>query len=286
MKIGIISKGSPDYLIDIVTDGLIRILGRENLSLDYNARGGWGGQYAILLQGFAGPEPFDIHEADALVGSVRSLDAIEEWMKKTGRKKVAVIDGEDGPDIRSPWDERGVVYFKREFLKGGAYSPRVRPLPFGAIPEALPPVTEVSRAVFFRAHGSSPIRARIEETLRELGFPSPPGRVEKDEYNRDLASSLVGVSVRGGGWDTYRYWEIPYLGVALISQRLEIVIPDDFEDGVEAVFFSDLDDFRKKLLGMLDDPEKTRSIGLGGRKKCLERHLSIHRARTVLEAIS
>ena len=56
MKVGVISKGSPDYLIDIVTDGLIRLLGRQSVALDYNVRGGCSGSYAHLLQGFQGPE--------------------------------------------------------------------------------------------------------------------------------------------------------------------------------------------------------------------------------------
>lgn len=285
MRIGVISRGSPDYLIDIVTDGLIRLLGRQNLSLDYNARGGWGGQYAILLQGFQGPEPFDIHDADVLIGSVRSLDAVGAWMKRTGRSRVALIDGEDGPDIRSPWEHSVRVYFKREYLQGVDYIPSVRPLPFGAIPEKIPDVPRAGNPVFFRAHGSSPIRSEIGEVLKGLGYPVPSGRVEKDEYNRDLASSLVGVSARGGGWDTYRYWEVPYFGTALLSQRLGIVIPDDFEEGREAAFFSGMVDFKEKLTGMLKQPEETAAMGRRARERCLKRHMSIHRAQAVLEAL-
>src|ERR1044072_7341503 len=125
MKIGVISKGSPDYLIDIVTDGLLRLLGRENISLDYNARGGWGGQYSQLLQNFSGPEPYDIHDAEVLIASLRSTQAARDWMKRTGRRKVAIVDGEDGVEIRDV--QRDVlVYFKREFLKNHYHPKNVR----------------------------------------------------------------------------------------------------------------------------------------------------------------
>jgi len=36
MKVAVVSNGSPDYLIDIVTDGLIRLVGRERVHLSYN----------------------------------------------------------------------------------------------------------------------------------------------------------------------------------------------------------------------------------------------------------
>lgn len=286
MRIGVISKGSPDYLIDIVTDGLIRLLGRDSLSLDYNVRGGWRGQYAILLQGFNGPEPFDIHDADVLIGSIRSIAAIEAWMKATGKSKVAVIDGEDDGGIRS-FPERGVsVYFKREYLSCQKYPPIVQPLPFAAIPERLPPPQEISSPVFFRAYNSNVIRPEIEKALKEIGYSVPSGRVEKEEYNQALMSSLVGVSTRGGGWDTYRYWEIAYFGRALLSQDLGITIPDNFENGKEAVFFSDVPDFKVKLREMLSTPERTADMGRRARAKCLKHHLSTNRARTVLEALA
>lgn len=286
MRIGIVSHGSPDYLIDIVTDGVIRLLGRKNVSLDYNARGGWGGQYAILLQGFQGPEPFDIYEADVLIGSVRSLGAIEAWMKRTGKKKVAIIDGEDGPDIKVPWETLVPVYFKREYLKSKNYASNIRPLPFAAIPETLPDVSKIVSPVFFLAHGSSPIRAEILKMLKSLGYDLSEGRVEKAEYNKALASSFVGISARGGGWDTYRYWEIAYMGTALLSQRLEIVIPNDFEEGVEAELFSGMEELKVKLQRMLDNPEQTMIMGRRAREKCLKYHLSENRAKTVLEVLA
>lgn len=286
MKVGVISRGSPDYLIDIVTDGLIRLLGRQNVSLNYNVRGGWGGPYSHLLQGFAGPEPFDIHECDVLVASLRSQAEMLEWMRRTGKKRVACIDGEDGPTCQNPIVSRVKAYFKREYLKGQAYPGNVFPLPFGAIPETLTEnVTLREPPVFYMGHPNHHDRKWVVDTITSMGFPPSMARIEKIDYNKMLMASLVGISARGGGWDTYRYWETPYFGAMLLSQRLNIVIPEDFVEGVEAIYYSGPDQLRDRLREALGNRERTKKIAAAGKKACHERHLSIHRAKRVLESI-
>lgn len=286
MRVGVISRGSPDYLIDIVTDGLIRLLGRNNVSLDYNVRGGYGGAYIHLLQGFQGPEPFHINEANVLVASNRSVDRMRAWRKATGGcRSVAFIDGDDSDSIKSDILNEVKVYFKREFLKGKYYPSRIRPLPFAAIPEPLVESIEVKNSVFYSAHKTHHFRIEIGQALSDMSFP-PVANQPKAAYNRCLMSSLVGVAVRGNGWDTYRYWEIPYFGAALLSQRPGIVIPGDFLDGKEAVFYDGIVDFKAKLRGLLADPKAAMVMAEAGHKACMERHLSIHRAKTVLEAIT
>jgi hypothetical protein len=206
-------------------------------------------------------------------------------MKRTGRKKVVVLDGEDGLELNGIHKEVP-VYFKREFLRSNYYPSNVKPLPFGAIPEVLPGHVDLKQEVFFRCHETHSFRGEIKRTIEGMGFPVSSSRIEKKEYNELLMSSLIGVSTRGNGWDTYRYWETAFFGVALLSQRLEIVVPDDFEEGKEARFFTGVDEFKLKLKHMLADPARTMAMGQAARKKCLERHLSIHRARTVLEALA
>lgn len=278
------SKRSPDYLIDIVTDGLIRLLGRGGLSIEYNMRKDWGGQY-VMLPDLSGPEPFEIHDADVLVASVRSLAEARAWKRKTGGRKVAIIDGEDGTSIEDAHSEVD-IYYKRELLAGRSYSKNIKPLPFGMIPEPAPDGVEVNRKVFFRYIENHPIRGEVKRELDKLGLTAEHGHIEKQAYNKMLMSSLVGISARGGGWDTYRYWEIAFFGVAMLSQRLPIVIPDNFTEGTEVVFFDRMADFRSKLLEMLACPEKTVAIGQAARAKCLAKHMSVNRAKTVLEDLA
>lgn len=285
MKIGVISCGSPDYLIDIVTDGLIRLLGRQSLSLAYNVRGGWGGAYAHLLEGFQGPEPFDINDAEMLIASTRSADLAREWERKAGKSKpIAFLDGEDVDQVLGHLFNHCKVYFKREYIKGRAYPGNVKPLPFAAIPEKSPDGVEVTRKVFYSGNETHPFRREIVSSLRECGF-EPAGNQAKASYNKCLMESLIGVAVRGNGWDTYRFWEVPYFGACLLSQRPGIVIPRGLVDGQEAVYYDTAADFKEKLRGLLQNPGKAAEIGKAGRKACMERHLSIHRAQTVLGAL-
>lgn len=286
MKVAVISRGSPDYLIDIITDGLIRVLGRDRVHLRYNQTSTAEPNRTQLFSGFEAPNKIDFLEANLLVASVRSNPAdISAWVKETHGGRVAIADGEDDPIIRQPHYALASIYYKREFLPKAGYPARVRPLPFAAIPEDRPEVSGRDIPVSFSVGITSPIRAEVQGALKAMGVKADMTMRTKKEYNSILARSLIGVSARGAGWDTYRYWETAYFGCALLSQRLAISIPGNFIDGKEAIFFDGVGDFRKKLEGLLADPARAAAIGNASRAACMERHLSIHRAKTVIESV-
>lgn len=87
------------------------------------------------------------------------------------------------------------------------------------------------------------------------------GGLPWNEYVEIMRSSKLAVSLPGNGFDTIRYWEIPYYGTALVSQRLPLVIENDFVDMDSAIFFSDFIEFKQKVLevlrkGLWDDISK------------------------------
>lgn len=286
MKVAVISHSSPDYLIDIVADGMVRLFGRNNLFLHYYFNG-WAkdARFTHLFEGFGNRNDFPIQEADAVVISNRSdYGMAEDWMKKTGKKNVAVIDGEDDDEIR-PQHEIVRAYFKREYMTGRTYPQNVKPLPFAAIPEPIPAIPERALPVLFMSGPSSAIRGEVNAALRDMNVPFILGKLPKDRYNQYLRSARIGISARGAGWDTYRYWETPYFGALLFSQRLAITIPGNFVENEEAIFFDDIPEFRKKLEKLLGSRDLVAQMAATGQRACHERHLSIHRARTVLDAI-
>ena len=210
---------------------------------------------------------------------------MKEWAKRSGKTRpIAILDGEDVEGLSSHLFNNCKVYFKREYLKGRSYPSKVKPLPFAAIPEQVVDGLEITRKAFYSGHATHPFRGEIDAVLRDLGFPAAPHQ-EKTAYNKCLMQSLVGVSVRGNGWDTYRFWEIPYFGACLLAQRPGIVIPQEFVDGHEALYYDNVMAFKAKLKALLDNPDKAVKIGEAGRKASLERHLSVHRAKSVLEEI-
>lgn len=284
-KIAIASHGSPDYLIDIVADGMTRLLGRENVHFDYRIWNRPGFYYPLLFDEFQKPNTFPIHEADALIVSNRCHPSTAlEWMARTGKRDVAFVDGEDEDWLRQC--PPGVkVYFKREYFGDRAYPGNVKPLPFAAIPEKLPEGRRRILPIAFTGTFSSHIRHHLMAAMREMNLPVILGTLPKDKYNALMCSCYVGLAARGAGWDTYRYWEIPYFGCALLAQRMPIVVPENYVDGVEAIFYENTDDFRKKLKVLLESPETIRRIAAAGQKACIERHLSVHRAKRILEEL-
>lgn len=284
MKVGVMSRGSPDYLIDIVADGVVRLLGRESVALDYNTKTSWSHRYAHLFSMLQGEDCFPLRDADVLIASLRSASPALDWAKVT-QKKVAILDGEDDADVR-PWlVDRAAVYFKREFFGGRSYHWKVKPLQFAAVPEMTADVARVPGSVFFHAEMRHSMRIFVANVLQEMGLCRSGDVVVKEDYNKGLLSAMIGISTRGAGWDTYRYWETTYFGACLLTQRLPLVIPGNFVEG-EVVFFDGERDFKPKLLSLLSDPERAFSIGAAGKKACLERHMSVNRAKTVLEALA
>jgi|SRR5579871_2222353 len=290
MRVAVVSLGSPDYLPDIVADGLIRLLGRQNVYLHFSKTAmGSDIRYTHLMAGFFDqPNSFPFYDADALVISNRSGgDIARTWIAHTGRNTIGLLDGEDDISVREDLRSFSKIYFKREYLKGQAYPANVRPLPFAAIPEEPTDRVPIERTVFFMGHyNDHPVRKKIGDRLAYMGFPIATATWPKADYNRALRGSMIGVSVRGWGWDTYRYWEIPYFGTCLLSEVMPIEIPGNFKDGEEAVFYTDENDMGLKLGKLLAEPERAKEIGARGRQACLERHMSIHRAKTVLEALA
>lgn len=281
-----VTRGSPDMLADIVADGLIRSLGRQNVHLVCGITNSGDTMKAQFFQGYAEPNRVGFYETDAIVCSTRSNTAdIEGWKRQTGRRASAALDGEDDAVIRTQFLSCAKMYFKREYLAGRTYDSRIQPLQFGAIPEDEPPAIKKS-GVFVKWRENDPIRTRITALARSMGIDFMNSDLwAKGRYSHGLAEALIAISARGVGWDTYRYWEIPYFGAALLSHRVAIVIPRNFVADREAIFFDGLPELETKLRTLLNDRSMAEVIGVEGRKASLERHLSIHRAKTVLEAI-
>jgi hypothetical protein len=270
--------------MDIVSDGLLRLLGRQNLHIAYNRATPPDYIRGELYKQFRQPNTFDFFDGDAIVISTRSQKTlITDWLRRTSKsKRIAVLDGEDDMTIRNDFRSIAAVYFKRELTR---LRDNIKPLPFGAFPEEYQEGVERNRPVSFRGIMRTDLRRQISEYLARRQFQEDLKILPKEAYNRSLLASRVGVSAAGAGWDTYRYWEVAYFGCALLSQRLPILIPDNLIDGVEVVFFDTIEDFKVKLDRLLSDGDGTRRLGSAARSACLSRHLSINRAKVVLENV-
>jgi Glycosyl transferases group 1 len=168
---------------------------------------------------------------------------------------------------------------------------RLVPLPFGIVDTGFEPPGKKEYDIAFLASPTSPEREALVSELASLqseglrvalrleGGP----RLAWRSYLDLIARSRIAISVRGAGFDTYRYWEIPYAGTALLSETPRIVIPANFIDGEEAMFapLGSLASAARELLARGDDER----LAAAGRQAVLGRHASVDRAARVLERL-
>ncbi len=249
------------------------------------------------------------------------IEYVRRVLESKPRKPVVVVDGEDHPYVRGIAPSVD-AYFKRETLRRAirlrarmplrrwyhrrnypdrwtdplrreidvatAGSRKVVPLPFGVIDTGFQPAAEKDVDVTFLARPTSPERAAVTDALLALGRDgavvqsAPESALPWADYMRLLSRSRIGVSVRGLGYDTYRYWEIPYAGTLLLAETPRTVIPGNFVDGREAVF-APVERLAARARELLDGD--TREIAEAGRRKLLASHTSVQRAETVLKRI-
>jgi glycosyltransferase involved in cell wall biosynthesis len=107
-----------------------------------------------------------------------------------------------------------------------------------------------------------------------------------ETYLKILSQSLCVVSTYGMGFDTVRYWEIPYSGSVLISRRPRTLIPNNLEEGKHAFFFDNLRELKQHVEYIIEDPDTALKIGKEARKFVMKYHSPEARARTIINALT
>ncbi len=293
MNILFLTSSGINYQEDILHEGFDELLGPEHVicfpykdysEFQYNfdeTPSATAHRQAVDLSEIAGrPGAF----AAVIVGSIHR-DTLATWRAIQDRFThcpVALFGGEDC----AGWPS-GVRYthrFKMQLFPiertGNLF-----PLPMAAPTRVmLPAKIERDIDVSFVARPTVEVRAWCAELLSRQGYTVLFGRdLPREQFCWVLNRSKIAVSLRGAVWDTFRYWEIPYHGALLLSERLPILIPDNFVDGESAVFFDSPGEMLDKIEALLADEPRLARIADNGRKLAWERHTALARARYVLE---
>jgi len=312
--VAVVSGGSPDYLIDIVADGMVRLLGRENVHVEFSWSRPGAAENRIFRHLYSltlgSPNKIPIPECEALIASVRVPLAYIQKSKEAGSPIVAIVDGEDTGELKSKYLKVADVYFKREYYENGRYPVRVVDLPrgrrfvptysreypekvlnlsFAIVPSEQTPnevPTEKTGDVFFAGNVTSEIRAQLKEMVTRAGYTYLSNVLGMDKYVQEVRRHWICIAPRGSGWDTYRYWEIPYLGSVLLCQKHPLKIDDDFAHGKSCLRFSTAEEAKTVIDEFLPDKQKLLEIGTRGKNLVMEKHLSIHRAMKVFSALN
>ena len=121
-------------------------------------------------------------------------------------------------------------------------------------------------------------------------------RMKYDSYINMLGNSLSSISVRGGGWDSIRYWEIPGMGCLMISEDVgkKIPIDNDFISEKDSILFDFefSDSFEEKspmdfLKGVLNkissNKDYANTLRKAGHEKVMAYHTTAKRAQFVID---
>ncbi|GKS59008.1 hypothetical protein YTPLAS18_25350 [Nitrospira sp.] len=118
-------------------------------------------------------------------------------------------------------------------------------------------------------------RVTVAQRGTRLGF---------EEYHDLLARSKIALSIRGGGFDTVRYWEIVASKALLVSEEPDICIPHNFEHGKHAVFCkSDLSDLMDLVKAFTWDDAAREGLAEEGYRHLLRHHTCERRAEYFLD---
>ncbi len=306
-RVLLITHPRPHYELDVLYDGLRRILGDDGV-VEFPWKGTLHGQ-----------EPTDQHhypcmfdwsgeplEAEELIRQVQAgrfdfilFGDIDRQIPQMLARRIAVaagntpifiLDTEDDPDDNQPailaYLERETVagVFKREMLTCVDYGSNVYPLPFaypdGRVPEE-PPWTR-PQGLFWAGNRFFGTRRLYLERIEAAFGLNLDRSYGQDEYVGAMQSSRIGLNLFGFGFDTVRYWELPAHGCMLLSHRLPIHVPYNFEDGRSAVFFDDLADLEKKLRHYLECPDECTAIAQAGHAHFRRYHTGSARAGQLL----
>lgn len=320
--VAIVSGGSPDYLIDIVADGMIRFLGHENVYIKYfwvkpglSEDRQFRHLYAITK---SHKNRISFSECQALIASNRvPIEYIKKY-KQTRGGIVAIVDGEDSGELKAAYLKIADVYFKREYFRDEKYPVKVLSrvsdalphgrrlvphyykrypdkvfnLPFGVVPidYGLSDKNLEKTGNLFFAGGSAGAGARIRQQLKDVvvghGTYIPKNVLDREDYAREVCSHWICIAPRGSGWDTYRYWEIPYLGSAMLCQNHPLKIDDDFIHGESCLRFSTVDEAKSLIEEFLQKKDRLAYIANKGKELVIKKHLSTNRAMKVWQTLT
>ena len=235
---------------------------------------------------------FDLIVVTPRLYNVRDLREFRGQLGEGVLPPVVLMDGEDYQAVR--WDLvddlKPKLYLKRELVeRPGDSRVRVEPFPLASpVPPRDPVDKEID--VLFLGGQTWPGREEACRALRgALGdrFVGGVGTVRSyGEYLDAVARARVVVSMRGYGYDTLRYWEVPSFDTLMVTDPSPLIRPHPFVDGQHVLQFGDPGHLIHVVVQALQDESRQRQIALAGNAHLREHHTARARAAQLLSEAS
>ncbi|WP_417529236.1 glycosyltransferase family protein [Marinomonas shanghaiensis] len=322
MKVLYINTSSSDYVQDLTYSGLVKKFGKKNI-LDYKWNPKYHIPYKKYPKNlgyvngsfFSFFRSIDFKHIDYVFLSSSKIESFETYLEVAPKipsdVPVIFIDGGDSEEIGQDLEVYGAsnlydkalsirpfdFIFKREFFEDKTYDSNVAPLPMSFNFDRLPKISQHYKYdVSFWAVESHPLRTELLKKIEEKYDCYENGTTRNQKFSRykrkgsfylkELADCKITINVRGAGWDTMRYWEVPAVGGFMLSQKPKIVIPNNFENEKEVVFFKDdLTDLDDLCEYYLKNDLKREAIAKAGLRKMREHHTDEKRIEYIFEKL-
>lgn len=108
------------------------------------------------------------------------------------------------------------------------------------------------------------------------------GGLPKDMYLKNIKAAKCSVAVRGGGYDSDRYWEIPCYGAALLAQKTPLAIENNFVNEESALMFGSEEELRRKFKKYILDSNEWKEIAKKGEELYFAHHTPKKRVRELI----
>ncbi|MBF0328319.1 MAG: glycosyltransferase [Nitrospirae bacterium] len=115
--------------------------------------------------------------------------------------------------------------------------------------------------------------------------PNPQGRLDRNNYYRNMQRCRIVLNLPGLGFDTFRYWENAACRAVHIAQRMPLFIPNDFEDNKHILRFFNVDELRMAVDSVLEEKIQSDEIVEAGREHLLNFHTTTKRAMYFLRKL-
>ena len=323
MKVLFINSHSADYVQDLTYSGLVKKFGKYNvIDFKWNQKyhipykkypKNLGYTASTIFSSIKSRFPFSY---DIVFVGAAKVDCFETYLSIVDQIPVDVpiifIDGGDQSKIgfdlsiykRPELYEKAIskrefdFIFKREYLVETEYAENVAPLPMSFNYDRIPKLPGYSKYdVSFWAVESFPIRTEALKLLEGKFDCSQNGtyRNQKfskykrkgDLYLQELSACKIVLNLRGGGWDTLRYWEVPAIGGFMITQKPGIVIPNNYEDHKQVIYCKDnLADLIELCDYYLAHDSKREEISKNAAKHSSEYHTDTARVKYIFDIIN
>ena len=226
---------------------------------------------------------------------------------------IVVHDGEDYLQVDEAFAQEigATLYLKREFIQGDTPETigdtcRVIPFPFSSPRDPIDDddtwsgardiLFAMGNTWHFRQEAANWLHAKYAHMPHEAYIAIAPDNngsannqvlIRWEDYLPEMGNSKAAVSIRGFGWDTCRYWEIP-TSTVMICDKVPISIPHPFEDGKNCIMFEpdDIASFELAIERALKMSRADRSTMLAeGKAHLLAHHTNLARARYLKEML-